>query len=262
MVSRKICLAFFIGMKLGLAQTINISGSVEDSAGVGISEATVILEDADISTTTEPDGSFTLTNDRTALLQNRHKTLTRPDPVQLQNGKLKIRLSINSRVTVNTHNVAGRKLFSSSKVYGAGTHILPIPVQASCIYFYRVTIGSSTYSFKAFSFGKHSNKSKVNRKTSLSKHAEASEEISDVISVTKEGLLDYRDSILTSDTNEIVIKMIPNEGNLTVRDTADRLCDCNCKYEVQTLVEGENLDSINFICDYHGTYCDTLLCRD
>jgi len=37
----------------------------------------------------------------------------------------------------------------------------------------------------------------------------------DVLSITKAGQINYRDSIRTSDTTGIVIKMIPNAGNLT-----------------------------------------------
>ena len=53
-----------------MAQTINIKGVVKDTGGVGIANADVRLENADITATTDANGSFTLTNDTTVRNQN------------------------------------------------------------------------------------------------------------------------------------------------------------------------------------------------
>ena len=50
---------------------------------------------------------------------------------------------------------------------------------------------------------------------------------------------------------------------LEVHDTAVGLCDCNCLYEIQTVIKGKGIDSIHFTCEYYDSLLvDELICRD
>jgi uncharacterized protein (TIGR02145 family) len=220
--SLKCILALYLGATLCAAQTINIRGTVKDSAGDGIPGATVKLEKADLSTTTGADGSFTLTNGSPALRSAENVLLLATSPIRLQNNTLEISLSENTIVSVSVHDVAGRQLFNSRTMYCCGTHSIPTPAHASGIHLYRVTIGQSTSSFKSFSWGTFSNQSKVimsnNAGALLARQAKPSAIFSDIIAVMKEGHLHYRVSIKTSDTIGIAVTMIPNAGNVTDAD--------------------------------------------
>lgn len=200
------------------AQVINIRGIVKDSAGVGISGATVKLEKAKFSTTTSNDGSFILTNP--TVIKSVGSVLTMGTPqICLQNGKLKISLSNNTPVSVSVYDVGGRLVFNNKRVLNAGTNVIAPSLHASGIYLYRITIGLSVYLFRSTPVGAFSEKPDfVTGSSAPTTLAKISAIISDVISVTKEGLINYRDTIMKSDTSGIIIRMFPNAGNVTDAD--------------------------------------------
>jgi uncharacterized protein (TIGR02145 family) len=202
------------------AQTINISGIVKDTAGVGISGATVKLEVADILTTTGADGRFTLTNNQTQIQQGITSRRITANPIQIQNGKFFFTLYKNTNVVISIHDISGRRIYNSSRTYGSGAHAIVVPLQATGIFIYKVNIGNETYSFKSSSFGTFSTErnAALGNSSSLAKQSKTTAAFADVISVVKEGQINYRDSIKTSDTTSIVVKMIPNAGNVTDAD--------------------------------------------
>ena len=216
----KTIFALCLGATIFSAQATSISGTVKDRAGVGIPDATVKLEVANISTTTGSDGSFTLTENPTVIQSQGNSISKQISPIRFQGNRLEIFLSENTIVTINVHDVSGRRLFSSRKIYGAGAHTFPFTSLAGGVHLYIITIGQNTYSYKSSPFGTFSNESKAEKKStpSLAKQARAFSEISDVLSVIKEGQLNYRDSIKVSDTSGIVVTMIPNAGNVTDAD--------------------------------------------
>jgi len=81
-------------------------------------------------------------------------------------------------------------------------------------------IGNEAYSFKSSPFGTLSSERSAasGNSSALAKQAKTTAVIADVIYVAKEGQINYRDSIKTSDTSGIVVKMIPNAGNVTDAD--------------------------------------------
>jgi uncharacterized protein (TIGR02145 family) len=221
MFSNKLVLVLFTGASLFAAQTINISGTVKDSAGVGISGATVKLENANFSTTTDKEGKFALSGG--TVIQSGGIALKKRTPqISLQNGKLEMSLSGNTQVSVSVYDISGRLVFKSKSMLRAGTHIIDAPIHSSGIRLYRVTIGRNAYSFKSAPFGAFSKE--LNLPTgydatgAFEGQAKAQAEFGDVISVTKDGQLNYRDSIKTIDTSAIVIQMIPNAGDVTDAD--------------------------------------------
>lgn len=197
------------------AKTIIIRGTVQDSAGKGISEATVKLKNAGLSTTTGTDGSFTLTGIVSI------KTIPGPmsNAVTIQNGRITISLTEDAEVSECVFNISGRQVSRSKVVYKAGSHIIRPSLQASGVFLYKIIIADKTYLYKATLDGAISSMSKKeinhNELSMLVKQSKVTSVMNDVILVTKDGQIDYADSMRTSDTSGIVIKMTPNAGNIT-----------------------------------------------
>ena len=220
MVSLKTITAICLGAILCTAQTINISGIIKDTAGVGISGAMVKLKIADISTTTGTDGSFTLTKGSTEKQKNMRSCTIKASPIRIQNGRIVFTLSEDAPVDISIHDVGGRQLYNNKRTYGLGTHAIEMPLQPTEIHLYKVSIGNEAYSFILSPFGTFSAKrgSSLGGTSALAKQAKAMAVIADVITVAKEGQLNYRTTIKTSDTSGILIKMMPNAGNVTDAD--------------------------------------------
>lgn len=217
MIPARVVAALCLGTTLCAAQAISISGIVTDTAGAGIDGATVRLEQAGISTSTGADGSFTLTGDPTAMQPDLRKRTTGSGAVRIQNGRITISVSENVPVAVSIHDVGGRQVYSNRSTYGSGTHVLHAPLLSGEMYLYRVTIDKETFLSAWLPFGTFSAEPAAvsGGAAVLGKQAILAGVISDVISVVKEGQLDYRDSIRTSDTSGIIVMMLPNAGNVT-----------------------------------------------
>ncbi len=204
-----------IGISVCTAQIIDIRGTVIDSSGAGINGATVELKESGISTNTGSDGSFTLSGNITAIEKALNIPPKRESSIRIQNGNLDILLFKSSSISVNIYNVSGRNIFSSSKVYSSGRHTLSFAAQTSGIHLYKVIIGNSeTYSFKMLPFSSFSvyPENRTPGSSSFAKQARTAAVMRDVLCITKEGQLTYYDSIRTSDTSGIVVKMIPCAG--------------------------------------------------
>jgi uncharacterized protein (TIGR02145 family) len=222
MLINRIFTAVCIVASICAAQAINIRGTVKDSAGAGIAGATVKLEAASISTTTGSDGSFTLAGNPAGVIGRLNLVSTAGRSIRFQKGKLEVSLSVNTRVTIHVHDASGRQIFSDAKLFNAGTHFIPSHSSASGLNLYRITIGQNVYTLKASPLGMFSGEPQPVYAgiggAPLSKQSKATAAMRDVIFITKEGQIDYRDSIKTSDTSGIVVKMIPNAGNVTDAD--------------------------------------------
>lgn len=204
------------GVTLCTAQVIiNITGVVIDSANAGISGAVVKLENAGIYTTTSKDGSFTLTGS-TAPLQCLTGRTKASIPFLVQNGVLILNLDDKMPVEIRSYDACGRQIFNKRKLFSTGRHQLQGLLHSSGIQFCRISIGNEVYAFKTSPFGTFSveRKNVLGRTSLLAMQAKTTAKITDVLSVTKDGQIDYCDSINTSDTNEIIIKMVPNAGNV------------------------------------------------
>ena len=221
MLLQKVIIAACAGASFCAAQSINILGTVVDNTGAAISGATVKLEAANLSTTTGPDGGFTLAGILGIRPENNLNSLTQ-SPIALHHGQIRISLSEKALVAISVRNVGGRRIFRSEKIYDIGTHILPSHSNVTGIHLYKVTIGQNNYTFKSSPVGSFSGEvqsvSSSLSRGSLSKQAKASAVFRDVISVMKEGQINYRDSIRTPDTAGIAVTMIPNAGNMTDAD--------------------------------------------
>ncbi len=220
MFSFKTVTAICLGVSLCTSQTINISGVVQDSGGVGIVGATVKLEKANITATSGVGGAFTLTEIATSAKPSTTFNAISANPVQFRNGKIAFTLSGITSIGISIYDVGGRQLFSSKTMLGLGEHTMNVPLQTAGVFLCKVTIGNEKYSFKASTFGASSTQQGVvsNGPSALAKQAKAAAVISDVIVATKAEFLNYRCVITNSDTSGVVIKMLPNAGDVTDAD--------------------------------------------
>ncbi|MBD3391912.1 MAG: hypothetical protein GF418_07580 [Chitinivibrionales bacterium] len=220
MISSKTVTAVFLASVLCMAQAMNISGVVKDSGGAGISGATVTLVVAGISTTSGADGSFTLTDNSSQIRQNVQSAAMTAGSVRLQSGKITLHVFENTSVEISIHTIGGRRIFHTKQAYGSGTHAMKLPLPSAGIFFARVSVGKEHHIIKLAPYSAVSIERKrvSNGSSALAKQMKVSSEISDEMLVVKEGQIDYRDSIKTSDTSGIVVKMVPNAGNVTDAD--------------------------------------------
>jgi uncharacterized protein (TIGR02145 family) len=220
LISFKTVTAICLGATLCTAQTINISGVVQDSGGVGIVGATVKLEKANLSATSGAGGVFTLTRSATSAKPRSPLGAMAANPVQFRNGKIALTLAGNTSVGISIHNLGGRLVFDSKRTLGLGTHSINVPLQTAGVYLCKVTIGHESYSLKASTFGASSTEQAVvtSATSTLAKQAKATAVISDVIAATSPDMLNYRCVVGNSDTSGVVIKMIANAGDMTDAD--------------------------------------------
>jgi uncharacterized protein (TIGR02145 family) len=142
------------------------------------------------------------------------------NPVQFRNGKIAFSLSCNTSVGISIHDVGGRQVFAAKSTFSPGTHTISVPLQSAGVFMCKVTIGNESYSLRTSSLGASSmQQAVVSRGTStFARQAKATAVISDVIAATKTGWLNYRCVIGNSDTSGVIIKMLPNAGDVTDAD--------------------------------------------
>ena len=220
MVSIKTFLSIGLGTAIFAAQTINIRGTVVDTAGIGIPGANVNLENAGMSATTGADGSFTL--EGMTGIKTHSSTGSLSSPINFQNNTIKISLSENAQVSVYVYDIGGRRITASKRTFDAGKHAIPLSLQSTGVYPCKITVGQKARFFKAVPLGfllcESNKETGTNDGFTFAQHAKSSAIMSDIIFIKKEGRLDYRDSMRTSDTSGMVIKMIPNAGDVTDKD--------------------------------------------
>lgn len=219
-ISFKTITAVCLGATLCAAQTINISGVVQDSGGVGIVGATVKLEKANVTTTSGAGGVFTLSDSATSAKPFCGFGSMSSNLVQFRNGKVTFTVSGNTSVGISIHDVGGRQLFMSKTMHGLGKHSIDVPLQPAGVFLCKVAIGHESYSFKTSTFGASSMQQGVvsGGTWALARQGKAGAVIDDVIAATSPGMLNYRCVIGNSDTSGVVIEMQPNAGDVTDAD--------------------------------------------
>ncbi len=195
----------------GFAQdaSVNLRGTVTDSAGTPISAATVKLEGKGITATSAADGSFTLTSGTSA---NRND-LGRVPMVTLREGLLFLSVEEKSEVTVIAFGLKGEILSTLRRVVDAGSRTLALPRLESGVCFFRVKVGDRETLVSAFSLGSKSQgvtlgMQSVNQGAALSKTGRTAAALYDVITTTKSGFLKAYVTVSNSDSANIKIKML------------------------------------------------------
>jgi uncharacterized protein (TIGR02145 family) len=204
-----------------IAQSVNISGKVTGLFQDPIPGASVSLVKGGQSTTTEYDGSFTLTGTSIITGQDKH-TNPHMQFVTPNSGLLYVNLNSKSVLDIVTYTLQARVVSTVQKTMDAGTHSIALPRGASGVYLYKVRSGSNDFLIRNHSIGGVSVGTTVSVQGSssnvLAKRAKINTAINDVIAVTKGGYLNYRVEVTNSDTSGIEIKMIVAEGTVTDAD--------------------------------------------
>ena len=131
------------------AQSIHITGKVVDSAGQGLSGATVRLDARNIATLTGVDGSFILRKD--AGIINRQPGIHGPAAFY-KAGALHISLDQAQKVAISVHGLDGRLVWSTIREWGPGDHeiIAPLRIAGTRFYVIGISAGGRLFQFKSF----------------------------------------------------------------------------------------------------------------
>jgi uncharacterized protein (TIGR02145 family) len=208
---------------IGVAQDINVSGTVMTIGSTGISGAEVMLEFNGASTTTGSDGSFTLT--ATGINPHFHNT---PIPIlsaRINNDVLHLYIHERSPVEIVTYNLQGKIVSHVQKEFEAGKHVIKQPQLGTGVFIHSIKTCSGELMIKNISLprisvGKVSNTAGT-QATALSFNNLPGTLFKDVISVVIDSYLDYRVKITNPDTGGIEIVM--KECADTVRDADGNL---------------------------------------
>lgn len=204
--------AIMVAAAISTAQNYDISGIVvDDSAQDPQSGAVVILERAGLTATTGTDGLFTLTDAAGIKMQTSHSSLHRVQ-VAIRNALVPITIAEGTEVEFAAYTLQGKMISKVHFTMALGTRSLTIPLKGSGCYLYKLKSGNDEIILKDVSTGHVSNGVVIHTQNpsprALSKQAEASVAINDIIAVTKKGYLNYRMVVGNSDTSGIQIKLI------------------------------------------------------
>lgn len=199
------------------SQTVSIRGTVTDSEGKYIAGASVSLEQADISTTTAPDGSFTLSGTVSAISPQRKHIGSTIERINIISNTLTFHLKEKTQLGVTLYTLSGRHISTIATVFHPGTHHIPLVTKNTAVHLIRVTAGMDSHIFKFTPSGTATLFAYTGTPLATSPfiQSKTAARINDVILITKEGYLNYRMTATNSDTGEIVITMLPNAGDIT-----------------------------------------------
>jgi uncharacterized protein (TIGR02145 family) len=202
------------------AQSYKISGVVKNSAGTGIEGATVRLGIANISTTTGPGGSFTLTESSPVIFPSDKAVSNMKCPVDLRNGKLSFVAAHQGQAQITIYDCNGRLRLSLCETVSTGNNVLSLPSFANGLYVYKMDLEGRQYIFRSIA-GIAANGSKVTamNTSATTKLAKTTAGIDDLLLASKRGYQLYSLGIKNSDTSGIQITLSPFEtGTVTDKD--------------------------------------------
>jgi uncharacterized protein (TIGR02145 family) len=222
MNTTKTLFAVLAAVSVCSAQSVNISGIVKNSAGIGITGAAVKLEKGGQTATTGSDGSFTLTN-ATSVKGRINQSQPNQQFVAINNGIVYVNFQAKSAIKITAFDLTGKALSTVQQLMDAENHSIALPRIGVGVYLYKVKSGNSEFVLKCNSVvgATQGNAVSVQGSSSsnaLTKQAKVAASINDVIAVTKDGYLNYRVVVYNSDTSGIEIQMIVCAGTVTDAD--------------------------------------------
>ncbi len=213
--------ALLATISLSSAQTINISGTVTDTAGTALSGANVTLEKGKQTAITDADGRFVLSG-TIGIAIPINRPLRQPVSIILRNGLLTIEVAARTAIKIVSYTLQGRVIASMERTIEPGTHVMEVPKRGSGVYLFKVHAGKSELVSLCSSIdGKLSSPAHSFQPSLPSipeKESKVAVVINDIIAVTKDGYLNYRVVVYNADTSGIAIKMIANAGSITDAD--------------------------------------------
>jgi uncharacterized protein (TIGR02145 family) len=125
----------------------------------------------------------------------------------------------NLPVEICAYNLKGQEVPGQKRTLKGGTQSIALPPSRDGVYLYKVKSSNEQVLIKSYSVGTVGAALSVQSKASnlLAKRAKVADLMNDIIAVTKDGYLNFREMITNSDTSGIEIKMIVCAG--TVKDT-------------------------------------------
>jgi len=220
MIYKKVILLLLLTALAVFSQQITISGKVTDTTGVApITGAVVKLEKYGFADTTTADGSFVLTGLVSSIDQSIHQLQPNALSANMRNGMLSLYVPERGAVSITTYTIQGKAVSKIEKVLDKGAHSIAQPDLGKGVYIYKIRAGSRELMLKNSSLVRTGSAIALSAPTPVTaSSASRYVPIDDVIFASKEGLLNYRVMVTNSDTSGIVIKMIPNAGNVTDAD--------------------------------------------
>ncbi|MDB5051941.1 MAG: hypothetical protein JWO30_5012 [Fibrobacteres bacterium] len=186
-----------------------VSGIVTDSAGAPIAAASLKLENSGETTTSAPDGSFSLSGNTSIL-----NAVPRAPIAAIREGSMFISLAERSEITITAFGIDGKALSSLRRQLDAGSHAVKLLEIGSGVGFYKVKSGPLETVVTAFSIDGALRASPVSLgnpagQSALAKNAaQGATAAYDVLTATKTGYLKYYLNLGSSDTSGVKVKMI------------------------------------------------------
>ena len=186
------------------AQTVNISGTVTDSAGVPVAGATVQLEKAGTTATSGADGKFTLASG-----VGIHASDAKSPRAHWHAGGMVVHLPERSRLAVTAYGLDGSVLGRNHHELNAGSHHLSPPGEGAGVRFYTVVGNGFSAVVRGLALegvlhGAPAGAAAA--RTALAKSAAG--EMYDAITATKSGYLKSYFSVAKAETSGVVIKLL------------------------------------------------------
>jgi hypothetical protein len=196
-----------------LAQTVNLGGTITDTLGLPVSGATVTLERLAITTTSDANGAFTLSNATPILPATGRKAGVFYLTPVIRAGALQLALNQPSPVTVTAHAPDGRITGTVSRKLEAGVHRLELPPSGTGVRFYRLRAGSHEEVIRSVDLAGSSTGSMVTSASSssgpLAKVSGGTELIDQVIA-TKTGYINSYVAVRSSDSSGLQLVLLPS----------------------------------------------------
>jgi uncharacterized protein (TIGR02145 family) len=139
-------LTFLTSIAICQAQSFKISGVVKTSSG-NLEGAIVRLGKANLSTTTDKDGKFTLSS-QTGISPQKDRAPSDFISFVLQGNRFFFSARQQGIVRVTVYNSNGRRLLSCNKVISDRDHSIELPGFSDGIYIYQVCINNNRYTFR------------------------------------------------------------------------------------------------------------------
>lgn len=188
---------------LASGQTLNISGTITDSAGAPLSGAVVQLEKGGNSATSGSDGKFALTG---------AVGLAAPRPAapeaRLHDGYLFFELPGPERVSITAYGADGSVLARSERELQAGSHGLRAPGNGAAARFYRVEAGRLSALVPGLVSAGREQAAASAPVSGRAAAKSAAGEMYDVITVTKSGYIKGYLSVAKAETTGVAIKLL------------------------------------------------------
>jgi hypothetical protein len=185
-------------------ETVNITGTVTDSAGTPVAGAVVGLERLGLTATSAADGKFSLTG--TTAISAAAPAAPR---ASFRTDGLFLDLPARERVAITAYGIDGAALGRLERDLEAGSHGLKLPGEGTGVRFYLVEAGDYSTVVKGMSLGNGSRAERVlaaGESIALAKSAAG--ELYDVITATKSGFLKSYLSVSKAETTNVSLKLL------------------------------------------------------